>query len=338
MIKGLWAKMEVNPRGFYTGDRPPIPADEIESPIDNQTLKYFLLASETNDVMLPASRGCPYTCGFCINSTREGRNKWRPIPLNKWLEDIDRLRNARIPIPFLQIGDDWLGNKARIIEVGVALAARNIDWHLSIRANQIDLELARNLRALRCVGVSIGAESGSDAILERMGKHIQVADTLRAARCLAEYGLKPLYYFIVGIPTETSEELRSTMNLADKLHKIHGGNCSIVFYGYNPQPGTKLGELAASVGGAVPVSLSDWCNYDRSNTGNPLINAIYYVAGLRFHRTRGDKTDQNFPGIRRLLILPFELLCVLRWKLRFFRGFGWEQRSIKNLLSRAASA
>ena len=50
---------------------------------------------------------------------------------------------------------------------------------------------------------------------------------------------------------------------------------------------------------------------------------------------KADKTDKNFPGVRRLLILPFELLCVLRWKLRFFWGFGLERRMIQYLLSHA---
>jgi radical SAM superfamily enzyme YgiQ (UPF0313 family) len=185
------------------------------------------------------------------------------------------------------------------------------------------------------VGASIGAESGSDAVLERMNKRIKTADTLRAARCLAEYEIRPLYYFILGTPTETASQMRETMNLADKLYRIHRGNCSMSFYGFAPLIGTPLYALSESLGQPVPKTLKECCSVDRDNTFDPVVNSLYYIAGLTFHRNK-DKTGKNFPGIRRLLILPFEVLCVLRWKLRFFRYFELEKRAIKYLLRNAA--
>jgi radical SAM superfamily enzyme YgiQ (UPF0313 family) len=323
------------PTSHYTGPRPIMSADKIESPIDDQTMRYFELAAETSDVMLPASRGCPNKCGFCYNAAKPEGGKWQPIPLETWLKDLDRLLDHGIDIPFLQIGDDWLGAKARIFEIGEALASRSIQWHLSIRANQVDTELVSRLSELWCEGVSIGIESGSEAILKVMNKRIKVEDSIRAATLLARYCIKPLYYFILGTPTETPAQMRETMDLADRLYEIHKGDCSIAFFGFDPLIGTPLYKLAESLGQSVPKTLDECCNRERSKTPNPMINAVYYIAGLTFHR-RKDKTGKNFPGVRRLLILPFELLCVLRWKMRFFSWFGLERRSIQWLLAHAS--
>jgi radical SAM superfamily enzyme YgiQ (UPF0313 family) len=335
-VFGVWMKHPTlpKPHSFYAGPRPIMRAEYIESPIDDQTMRYFELAAETNDVMLPASRGCPNKCGFCYNAAKPEGGKWQPIPLETWLKDLDRLRDHGIAIPFLQIGDDWLGAKARIFDIGEALAHRSIQWHLSIRANQIDTELVSRLSDMWCEGVSIGIESGSEAILKVMNKRIKVEDSIRAATLLARYCIKPLYYFILGTPTETPAQMRETMDLADKLYKIHRGNCSIAFFGFDPLIGTPLYKLAESIGQSVPKTLDECCNRERSKTPNPMINAVYYIAGLTFHR-RKDKTGKNFPGVRRLLILPFELLCVIRWKMRFFSWFGLERRMIQYLLSHA---
>jgi anaerobic magnesium-protoporphyrin IX monomethyl ester cyclase len=331
LVAGVWTKNAEQPLGFYTGDRLLLSGDQIESPIDSRTLRYFRLAAETNDVMLPASRGCPYSCGFCINSI--AKKKWRATPLQKWIADLDSLLGQGIKIPFIQIGDDWLGDKQRVLSIGKELAVRSVQWHLSIRATQIDEELAGGINNLGCEGVSIGVESGSEEMLTLMNKGITVADCVRAARLLAQYNLKPLYYFILGFPTETTAQRRMSMDLADRLYKIHAGDCSIVFYVYNPQAGTKLHELAVRLGSKLPKTLKEWCAYDRSNTSDACLNAIYYIAGLNFHRTKGDKTDKNFPGLRRLLILPFEAICVLRWRRRFFGWFWLEKCAIRFIIN-----
>lgn len=327
-VLGVWSK------AGFAGNRPTVPGDEIESPVDAQTLRYFALSSKTDDVMLPASRGCMGRCGFCYNSAKPDGGKWRPVPVHKWASDLDELRRAGIHISFMQIGDDWLGPRGRIAEVGQVLADRGIRWHLSIRANQMDDALAKTLETLHCEGVSIGAESGSNEILQLMRKGISVSDTIKAAETLSHYAIKPLYYFILGIPTETDAQMHETMDLADRLNVIHQGKCSIAFFGFDPLMGTDLYRLAERIGYPVPRTLEECCTRERSNTHNARLNAIYYIAGLRFHRTKGDKTDRNFPGMRRLLILPFELLCLWRWKHRKFGWFGLERRGIHYLISK----
>lgn len=60
-------------------------------------------------------------------------------------------------------------------------------------------------------------------------------------------------------------------------------------------------------------------------------NNIYLIAGL--HHNWYHKTRQNFPGLWRLFIAPFQLLVELRWKIRFFKFFRLEKLIIEKLIS-----
>jgi anaerobic magnesium-protoporphyrin IX monomethyl ester cyclase len=332
-VPGIWTKTPGSPYGIYTGDRPLLDAEQIESPIDDKTLRYFRLSGITNDIALPASRGCPYSCTFCINSTRTAK-KWRALPLNSWTSDIDRLLNQGIAINFFQVGDDWIGPEKRIIEIARILGERSIPWHPSLRITQVNENLANILADSKCEGVSVGIESGDQDILDLIDKQITLPEIINGATILARHGLRPFYFFIVGLPGETKEQMQRTMDMADRLYNIHSGECSIVFYGFCPQYGTKLHEAAVMLGYRMPATLAEWSAYTRSSTSNATANAIYHIAGLTFHRNKGDKTDRNFPGIRRLLILPFEILCVLRWRYRKFGAFGFERLAIRFIIDR----
>ena len=308
-------------------------AEEIESPITDNTLRYFMLASQTNDVMLPSSRGCPFSCGFCINSkaTIDGK-RWRPIPLDRWSRDLDRLLESGIRIEYMQIGDDWLGTDQRMLEVGRIMKKRGIRWLVSLRATQVKENLIKELINLNCSSMAIGIESGSEEVLTLMDKKITISDATNCAEILARNGIKAIYFFLLGVPTETWAQKKQTMELADRINNIHRGCCAINLFAYNPYEGTTLYDLAKKENIPTPTTLEEWFTTSRSHNYDPLLTAVYYIAGITFHRARGSTTDRNFPGIRRGLILPFELLCVLRWKIKFFYCFWLERKGIELLL------
>lgn len=238
----------------------------------------------------------------------------------------------------MQMGEDWAGPPKRVLELARILHRRGIGWLPGLRADQIDEEFAQQIAELGCTGVAIGIESGSPRILKDIvNKKETVEQFLTAANALAKAKLKPQYYFIVGFPGEASEDRRKTYDFADKLYQIHKGNLTTIFYSFTPLPGTPLGERAAEIGVELPRNLDGWSNYSLNRSYSQEYANIYLIAGLTFHRGKGDKTDRNFPGLSRWLIRPLELACVLRWKLRFWRFFGLERWLIEALL-RWASA
>ena len=177
-----------------------------------------------------------------------------------------------------------------------------------------------------------GVETGSDRLMKYIEKAETKAEIIHAAHCLAQVGIRSRYYFIIGFPTETLAERAETFDFADLLYDIHGGDCNIVFYNFTPFPGIKLYEAALASGMKVPNSMQEWEQFTICNSGTGEMQNVYYIAGFHFHQQPGSKTDLNFPGKRRMLIRPFEKICDLRWRLRYFKHFAVEKALIELML------
>lgn len=312
---------------------PMISSEDFISPITEKTLRFFSLANQTNDVMLPSSRGCPYSCGFCVNSTIKN-SKYRVVDAEVWLSWLDELLRV-VPIKWLQVGDDYLGNQNRILRIGRQLHERGIQWNPSFRADNFKKngeEFAFELKRLGVTDVSIGVETGSARLMEYINKGETKEEIVMAAKHLSKAEIRPRYYFIVGFPTETRDEMHETLEFADELYRIHKANCNLVIYNFTPFPGISLYPEAVRLGMEIPKRLADWEKFTISNSGSAEHRNLFWIGGLHFHQQPGSKTDLNFPGWRRLLIWPFERLCDLRWRHRWFKGFALEKLAIELLL------
>jgi len=317
---------------------PQLSTAEFISPLTEKTMRLFELSNRTNDVMLPSSRGCPYRCGFCLNSMVRER-RYRMVRPEAWTSWLDRLL-ARMDVRWLQVGDDYLGNHDRIVTIGRILQERGIKWYPSFRADNFRRsgeEFAAQLNALGVTDLAIGVETGSDRLMAFIEKDETKEDILHAARCLAAVGIRPLYSFIVGFPTETKDETIATLNFADELHGIHGGNCNISLYNFTPYPGATLFAEAVKQGMRIPEKMGEWETFTRetvitNNSMSKEFRNLYHISGLHFHQQPGSKTDKNFPGKRRWLIKPFERLCDFRWRHRLFKWFSLEKFCIEFIL------
>ena len=315
----------------FKGFRQYMDGGTVESPITEKTLPYFE-KSYPNDITLLTSRGCPYACTFRYNVVYN-ESKYRQLSLDKFEEDLDKLPG----IEYIQFCDDWVGPKKRTIEIAKILHKRGIANQPQIRARDIDEEMADTLIEFGCTGLSLGIETGSPTVLKDIvNKSEKQEHFINAAKILASRGIKPQYYFIIGFPGESKEQRNETYDFADMLSEIHGGYMSVSFFSFTPYPGTPLFEKAKEEGIEVPNTLDGWSDFgDRSfyreNFTKEFAN-IYHIAGFTFHRGVGDKTDRNFPGWTRMLIKPFEMLCVLRWKLRFWGYYDLEKYFVEKLL------
>lgn len=305
---------------------------EHVSPVSPETLIYFQRSAAIGDTILLSSRGCPFRCGFCYVQKFFKRH-WESVDIDRWKWDVLFLKK-HAGLTKLEHGDDWIGKWPRAREVIRFLANNNIEYRPSIRAHQINDEVAREMNDMGIKHLSIGMETASRRMLELTQKDITVFDQLECATSLAKYNIWPLYYWIIGFPTETRKELNETLNQADRIYRIHQGKLTQNFYAYTALPGSPMFDLVDKE--KLPKTMEEWSDYSLNQTHNKKANAIYHIGGLHFHRGKGDKTDRNFPGWRRVLIAPFEALAGLRWKLRFFSFFGLEKFAIEKLLARAS--
>jgi hypothetical protein len=109
----------------------------------------------------------------------------------------------------------------------------------------------------------IGTESGSQRMLELMGKNISVEDILQVNRKLAGHPeITAAYNWMVGFPGETIEDLHATRNLIIQL--IRENPAALIFppNKFRPLPGTELYETAIRFGYQAPVTVEGWINVE----------------------------------------------------------------------------
>lgn len=303
-------------------------------PMTEKNKRYFKLAADNNEMTLFSSRGCPYNCAFCYNQVFNHR-RWRAMSPDQFKAELEKFAKE-LKFRWLQMCDDEIGlNKERAKAIARVLHAFALTWSTSIRCDNIDEELAKEFDENGCYELLLGAESGSNRILREIinkGYRNGVDDVRRCGRVLSGVGIHGRYNFMCGIPTETRKELHASLDLADWIHKMDK-NSFITFDAFVPYPGTELYKQALATNFKEPQTLEDWSKMSMSNATVPIAQKLYYIAGLRF---RKDKTSRNFPGLKRLLILPFEISAYIRWKSRFFTLYGLEKAVVSRLFAWAS--
>lgn len=303
-------------------------------PMTEKNKKYFKAAADSNDMTLFYSRGCPYNCSFCYNLTFN-RRKCRAMSADQFKAFIEKLMKE-VKFDFLQLCDDEIGfDKKTAKAIAKVLHEFSLTWKTSIRCDNMDEDLVKVFYENGCNELLLGVESGSNRILKEVlkkGYPNGIEDAYQCARILGKTNIHTRYNFMCGVPTETMKEIHASLDSADRIHKIDK-NALIGFDAYTPYPGTELYKQALEMNFEEPQTLEGWSKMSLSNATLPIAQKLYYLAGLRF---RKDKTSRNFPGLKRLLILPFEIAGSLRWRTRFFAFWGLERAAVTRLFAWAS--
>lgn len=215
------------------------------------------------------SRGCPHNCAFCYNLVYNQR-RWRPHSANKVVKDIEYLKR-KYDVQCIDFWDDnFFVDKKRALQILEAIKCYS---KIEVRIDYIDDKLAKKLSELGVLYMLIGGESGSDRILKLMNKGFSKKQLAQGARILNKYGLTAQYSFILGVPSETKDELDNTISMMYKISRVHR-NSSFTVGLYLPYPGTDFYNEALKRGFKPPGNTEGWNVIDRwRNTVNlPWIN------------------------------------------------------------------
>ena len=185
-----------------------------------------------------STRGCPFHCNWCAKPIWGQRYAMRS-PANvaaemAWIKQ--HLRPDHI-----WFADDIFGLRpAWVAELGREVAQRDaaIPFMIQSRVDLMTEDAVAGLQQAGCVEVWMGAESGSQKILDAMDKGTQVSQIKIARQRLKHAGIKACFFIQFGYPGETFEDIMSTVQLVRETLPDNIG-ISVSY----PLPGTKFHDL-----------------------------------------------------------------------------------------------
>ncbi|HZO90939.1 MAG TPA: radical SAM protein [Chthonomonadaceae bacterium] len=185
-----------------------------------------------------STRGCPFHCNWCAKPIWGQRYAMRS-PANV-AEEMALLKRTLRP-DHIWFADDIFGLRAKwVTEFAAEVDARraSIPFTIQSRADLMTESAVAGLARAGCVEVWMGAESGSQKVLDAMDKGIQVAEVAVARSRLKSAGIKANFFLQFGYPGETFEDILATVQMVrDTLPDKIGISVSY------PLPGTRFYEM-----------------------------------------------------------------------------------------------
>lgn len=226
-------------------------------------------------ITLITSRGCPFRCSFCYNLAVNKRT-WRCHSERFVLDHIHTLVEE-YGIDGIDFHDDnFFANPKRALSLAAKL---ELPWSGEIRADILTRDLARKLKERNCHLLFVGAESGSQRVLDLLKKDIKVEDLYNAVEHCKEADLPIDLSFMFGIPGEREEDVLKTVQLMKRVSETYG-KVNMALKMYTPYPGTTLWDVALKNGLRPPEKTKDWVGYTRDECNNPWLSDPAYALSL----------------------------------------------------------
>lgn len=274
-------------RGIGYKDSKGIHVNELRDFLDMNTvhnLPYHLLEIEKyitkregfkRCLSLETSRGCPHNCSFCSNPIIHKR-LWSCLNVENLIQKTKYLQNRFKLDGIVYQEDNFFVNILRVKKFCEAIQKDiNIGWKANCRISYLlnkDSAFLKMLEKGGCKVLQFGVESGTNRILKLVNKGITIEDILKVNSKLAKGDIICRYNFIVGIPTETQEEIQSTLDFIEKLQSENANLDTPFLNLYTPWPGTKLFDLSIEKGFKSPNTLDGWSKFNWNTWNLPWLD------------------------------------------------------------------
>ena len=221
-----------------------------------------------------STRGCPFHCNWCAKPIWGQRYAMRS-PANVAAEMAWIKQHLRPD--HLWFADDIFGLRpAWVAELGREVAQHDaaIPFMIQSRVDLMTEGAVAGLKQAGCVEVWMGAESGSQKILDAMDKGTQVGQIKTARRRLKAAGIRACFFIQFGYPGETFEDIMATVQLVRETLPDNIG----VSVSY-PLPGTKFHDMVKEQLGAKTnwVDSSDLAMMFQGSYQSPFYRKLHRV-------------------------------------------------------------
>jgi anaerobic magnesium-protoporphyrin IX monomethyl ester cyclase len=211
-------------------------------------------------IIVETSRGCPYSCDFCVAPVHQG-HKFRERSAAALVDEIER-SYRELGVEFFYLwGDTVTLNVKSFSAFCDELISRKlpIQWFGNARADNLtDPAFVHRLKRAGCWMLALGIETESDDVRKDMVKRLERQKIESAFRNMRDAGIKSFAFFIFGYPGESLKSIEQTIGYAIALEPDFAN-----FYPAVPYPGTALHDKCLREGLLGPEA-DDWSKMEYS--------------------------------------------------------------------------
>ncbi|MFL5774451.1 MAG: B12-binding domain-containing radical SAM protein [Flavisolibacter sp.] len=250
-------------------------------------------------INIGTTRGCPFKCNWCAKPIYGNRYNARS-PQNV-LNEIIRLKQIT-DFEHIWFCDDIFGLKPGWVNEFAALVKENkLHFRFKIQS-RADLLVQENyvaaLERAGCENVWMGAESGSQKILDAMDKGITVEQIRKATALLKQHNIQPSFFIQFGYPGETRDDIFKTIQLINE-QLPHDIGISVSY----PLPGTSFYEKVKS----ELMLKANWTDSDEMALMFRNTYSAPYYKQLHRYVHRNYRKHLAFDSLRQFLKKPFHV-------------------------------
>ena len=250
-IKGICFK---NRDGLFFSERRPLIKDldllpypalekiDFPNPRKYRVASLFAKRSPVGNVI--TSRGCPFNCLYCGSRGFWGANvRFRSI--ENIIGELGILIE-RYGVKEIKFWDDTFTlRKERVIELckGIIEEGFDLTWSVLTRVDCLEKEMLKWMKRAGCWEVDFGIDSGNQKMLNNLNKQATLHDAVLGVKLVKDAGIEAKGNLIFGIPGETPEMIRESIEFVKKLD-LDYLNCCIMC----PIPNSNMFEMAKENG------------------------------------------------------------------------------------------
>jgi len=226
-----------------------------------------------------ASRGCPFHCIFCVwPRVMYGGHAYRardPVDVVDEMEQTVQRYN----LCSVSFDDDTFDiGKPRILRLCSEIRQRDLGlpWTAMARADTADREMLEAMAGAGLYAIKYGVESGVQQLVDAAGKSLDLKRVKETVQITQDLGVKVHLTFTLGLPGETEETIRQTIDFASDMSAD-----SVQFSIATPYPGTTYYDMAEAGGMLVAQSWEDFDGADRAVLRTEALPPAKLEAALR---------------------------------------------------------
>lgn len=237
---------------------------------------------------ISTTRGCPFHCNWCAKplygQVYNSRSPENVVAEMKFVKEQIGPDHLWITDDIFGLKPGWVARFAELVQKEEAMIPFKCLSRVDLLVRD---DTVRHLRDAGCRTVWVGAESGSQKVLDAMEKGTMVEEIGQATRMLREAGIRVGFFLQFGYPGESAEDIAKTIGMV-RQHEPDEIGISVSY----PLPGTKFYER-------VKAQLGEKQNWETSDDFDPMIqapfsreyyHALHTVIHKKFRIWRGMRT------------------------------------------------